>query len=535
MRSTVTASLLLALAGCASTAMPADPAFRKVEPGKEDSSTEAVFVDMSFDGELVTDWSWSAEQQIEDQLLYTIGQINGDRGVGRLDTVRLSDIESVPEGDHYVIRYHAVLPVAWGRRTNIPQEYTFRLPRDMRSEAMEAFVTAHSHACVDSGAHDVDSGSMWYYYRPNRSGCSIPATSLMTAVADVALSDVNTNGRYPEYDRVWQDGALRVVAIFGKYEDGATTSSDAGIAAYARFVRDTATMLRPNALTTVPARLPTSPGVSTPEITFRASIDATHTIEIVALLVDNVREAGATFDARYAELSTRADLIVYNGHAGLGSNVRALARKGRWTTGQYAIVFMNGCDTFAYVDNALWQAHADVNRDDPNGTRYLDIVMNGMPAFFSQMPRATLAMIRGLMSYTAPRTYQTIFADLDSAQIVLVSGEQDNTFVPGGGGTGPATMWAGLRQSGSLTASQEARVSTPSLAPGRYRFQITGTGDADLYVRVGTAPTTATYDCRPYRSDSAETCDIEVTSATPVHVMVRGYTASSYDLTGSKL
>ena len=39
----------------------------------------------------------------------------------------------------------------------------------------------------------------------------------------------NTTGKYPEYDKVWEDGTLRVVAIFGKYEDGATTSSDAGI------------------------------------------------------------------------------------------------------------------------------------------------------------------------------------------------------------------------------------------------------------------------------------------------------------------
>ena len=34
-----------------------------------------------------------------------------------------------------------------------------------------------------------------------------------------------------------------------------------------------------------------------------------------------MRTAGATFDARYEALSTHADLIVYNGHAGLGANV----------------------------------------------------------------------------------------------------------------------------------------------------------------------------------------------------------------------
>src|SRR5690606_29398907 len=33
-----------------------------------------------------------------------------------------------------------------------------------------------------------------------------------------------------------------------------------------------------------------------------------------------------------------------------------------------------------------------------------------------------------------------------------------------------------------------------------------GSGDADLYVRFGSAPTTSSYDCRPYKSGNSETC-----------------------------
>jgi serine protease len=35
-----------------------------------------------------------------------------------------------------------------------------------------------------------------------------------------------------------------------------------------------------------------------------------------------------------------------------------------------------------------------------------------------------------------------------------------------------------------------------------------GTGDADLYVRRGTAPTLITYDCRPFFDGNNETCTI---------------------------
>ncbi len=54
-----------------------------------------------------------------------------------------------------------------------------------------------------------------------------------------------------------------------------------------------------------------------------------------------------------------------------------------------------------------------------------------------------------------------------------------------------------------------------------------GTGDADLYVRFGTAPTTTTYDCRPYLNGNTETCTISNIQAGTYHVNVRAYSAYS--------
>ncbi len=536
MRALSTTSLvLLALSGCV-TVLPAgdEIPYAKGEgaEGAADSSAQAVFLDLAFDGELVTDSSWNPQQQIQSQLFYMIGLVNGERGVARLDAVQLTDVRVERVGSRYRILYSAVLPMAYGRRATLPTELTLRLPRDVSSAGFERFTSTYSHTCADTGAHDVTSGSFWYYYRPSRSGCVLAPADVVTTVAGVTVSDVGTTGRFPEYDRVWSDGTLRVVAVFGKFEDGATTSSDAGIDGYNQFLRAVSTLLATRHPTTVPATLTRDPGVAMPDVTFRATLDSGHSIEIVALLVDNVRTAGPSFDARFGTLSTRADLIVYNGHAGLGANIRALASKGHWVAGQYAITFMNGCDTYTYVDRALWDAHAAVNPDDPTGTRHMDIVMNAMPAYFRSMPTATIALINGLMSYAAPRTYEQIFADVDRSQVVVVSGEQDNTFTPGGGVT-PVTTWSGLRESVTLARGAERRFETPSLPAGRYTFAITGSGDADLYVRIGSAPSATTYDCRPYRSDANETCQIVLATSAPVHVMVQGYSASTVALTGA--
>ncbi|MFL5358547.1 M4 family metallopeptidase [Archangium sp.] len=62
-----------------------------------------------------------------------------------------------------------------------------------------------------------------------------------------------------------------------------------------------------------------------------------------------------------------------------------------------------------------------------------------------------------------------------------------------------------------------------------------GTGDADLYVKVGSQPTTASYTCRPYLSGNAETCNIAAQTTTQrMHVMLNAFSAySSVSLKGS--
>ena len=59
-------------------------------------------------------------------------------------------------------------------------------------------------------------------------------------------------------------------------------------------------------------------------------------------------------------------------------------------------------------------------------------------------------------------------------------------------------------------------------------FTITGgTGDADLYVRHGSQPTTNGYDCRPYKSGNEETCVMPNPAQGTWHIGIRGYSAAT--------
>jgi len=492
------------------------------------TSDQATLLTFEFDAELVTDNPWSASQIINDQLLYTIGHLNGSNGVGRLDRLVLSSIKKTPDASGMTkITYHAVLPVGWGSKTNLPTSYEFTLPKRIDGTGLAAFTQKYEHSCVDFGAHDVDSGSMWYYFRPHRSGCSLAQEDVVKTTAAVTVSAENTKGKYPEYHKVWEDGALTVVAIFGKYEDGATTSADAGVAGYNRFTQEIRSVLG-STTTTTPASLPSDPGVAFPDVTFDAKLADGRKVQVVALLVDNVRTAGPAFDQRYESLSGNADLIFYNGHAGLGQNVRALANKGEFLPGKYQIFFMNGCDTFAYVDGSLAQTRAQLNPDDPTGTKYMEIVTNLMPSFFSSMPYASMALINGLLGYDAPQTYEQIFQDIDKSEVVVVTGEEDNVFQPGmqpppdGGG------WEGMKESGSVGKDEQVFFETPELPAGSYEIAISEDpsqpgGDADLYVGLGKVPTKTSYDYRPYKNGSNEKVTFELTKPTQVEIMVHGY------------
>ena len=175
------------------------------------------------------------------------------------------------------------------------------------------------------------------------------------------------------------------------------------------------------------------------------------------------------------------------------------------------------------------------NPDDTTGWKYIDIINNGEPAFFASMAGDTMAMFRGLLGYDAPKTYEQIFAQIDDSQLVMVTGEQDNTFTPGSGG-GQPQPWAGLNDHGSVAHGASKKWTTPTLAAGTYQFDMTGTGDADLYVKIGGSPTTSSYDCRPYKTGSNESCKVTLAQPTTIGVMIRGYASgtSSFTIAGAK-
>ncbi|UHQ20412.1 M4 family metallopeptidase [Lysobacter sp. KIS68-7] len=106
----------------------------------------------------------------------------------------------------------------------------------------------------------------------------------------------------------------------------------------------------------------------------------------------------------------------------------------------------------------------------------------------------------------------------------------------GGGGGGTTALTKAVPVTGiSATTGNSANYSlvVPAGASNLTFTMSGGTGDADMYVKFGSAPTDTVYDCRPYKTGNAETCTFAAPSAGTYYVRLKAYSSfTGVSLTG---
>ena len=98
------------------------------------------------------------------------------------------------------------------------------------------------------------------------------------------------------------------------------------------------------------------------------------------------------------------------------------------------------------------------------------------------------------------------------------------------GGGGGNVLQNGVAVTG-LSAARNGQLNYSVAVPsGAHNLKIAisgGSGDADLYVRLGSAPTTSTYDCRPFVTGNTESCTATAPQAGTYFIMINGFSAFS--------
>lgn len=83
-------------------------------------------------------------------------------------------------------------------------------PYTVVEEAGESCAELHPHVPADQDTY-------WFVWCPDRPDCSARTQEMTVTVTELLPQNPES---YPEYDRLWEDGRLQVVVLFGVLEDG---------------------------------------------------------------------------------------------------------------------------------------------------------------------------------------------------------------------------------------------------------------------------------------------------------------------------
>ncbi len=135
-------------------------------------------------------------------------------------------------------------------------------------------------------------------------------------------------------------------------------------------------------------------------------------------------------------------------------------------------------------------------------------------------------------TYSAAGTYSVSLTVTDNGGLTNTVTKSVTVATSGGNVLSNGVAVTGL--SAATGASLNYTMVVPAGATGLKFVTSGGTGDADMYVKFGSAPTDTVYDCRPFASGNAESCNIATAQAGTYYVRLKGYAAfSGVSLTGS--
>lgn len=136
---------------------------------------------------------------------------------------------------------------------------------------------------------------------------------------------------------------------------------------------------------------------------------------------------------RYLEAFWHSDVFAYTGHSHFGHGpLEPWEYSGANFPDRYQVLLFNSCLSFNYYDEDFLAMH-------PRGTQKLDVVVNGLPAYWYGMGQASARYLAGVLSGT--QTWKQVLGGMavnlpwqtGYDPMRAVNGELDNTFDPASG------------------------------------------------------------------------------------------------------
>lgn len=330
-------------------------------------------------------------------------------------------------------------------RTQSSRSLPIVLPRD--PEAIYALgVRGGINRCTDS--HYNSESDFWYFWDPRMPGCPLAQSSEEVLTFSGSLRELpNTKRTYPEYDRLYGDNkngsTLRAAVFLGYIDDLPNLRTprrrDNGYAAL-RQVESELKNLGFELAERQDAFRIRSNGTQMAGINFRRVYtkevesqgeyrEGAQKVEVELLLADtSISSRDATFHHYLVPALKQADILVYDGHSGLGGNLDLDQIRGeRLDPAKYQIFYFNGCSSYPYFKQMFIDAKG--------GTQSLDVVTSGLPTLTDTAGPNVIAFLRPLLEGRT-WSYQRLLGALETSNgengtyLTGVSGDEDNQYEP---------------------------------------------------------------------------------------------------------
>ncbi len=278
-------------------------------------------------------------------------------------------------------------------------------PYSVMEEAGEACATYNSHLGLSQSIY-------WYLWNPTKSGCNIETQTMTLTVERVLPRNPKS---YPEYDRLWEDGRLDVVVVFGKMDDGDVEDdyNQANVKKLARWLTEAG--FREVSDVSLGRRFIKD---EVPDRTVVVDIyppELFHSVADYARL-DNWRKAVEDHE-----------VVMYNGHSVLGSG---MAFEAVDYPDRYQIFQVASCLSYEYYVRPILEGKG--------GWENVDVVSNVEPTYYREMLPLTSTILARLIEGFENGGRVSWQGIMESVSRRLghyrfgVSGARDNCFEPGG-------------------------------------------------------------------------------------------------------
>ncbi|MBL4660182.1 MAG: S8 family serine peptidase [Alcanivoracaceae bacterium] len=237
----------------------------------------------------------------------------------------------------------------------------------------------------------------------------------------------------------------------------------------------------------------------------------------------------------------------YYSNFGSAIDVAAPGGDGCQPTGEAAPTALSDCEGGVWSEANMIQSTHNTGTSTPGsdnigalqGTSMAAPHVAGLAALmYSVKPATTPAEVESVLKSTA-----RAFPNVSSHQCTTANCgagivDANAAVLAMGGGTPPTNELengvAVTGLSGAKDSQQNFTLAVPSEAINLTFNMSGGTGDADLYVKFGSAPTLTSYDCRPFIGGNTENCPVTTAQTGTYHVMIVAYSAyTGVSLTGS--